>query len=90
MPYIDQEARNRLVAGGSPETVGELNYFVTVLLLDYLWRKGWSYTTYNEVVGVLECAKLEMYRRRVAPYEDTKCTINGDVFDGGPPHHAST
>ena len=28
------------------------------------------YAHLNEVVGVLECAKLELYRRVASPYED--------------------
>ena len=36
----------------------------------------------NELVGVLECAKIELYRRIAAPYEDDKSRINGDVYFG--------
>ena len=38
------------------------------------------YTHVNEAVGVLECAKLELYRRVAAPYEDEKIAENGDVY----------
>jgi hypothetical protein len=48
--------------------------------LKYLDNVNKSYFSYNEVVGVLECVKLEMYRRLVAPYEDRKCKENGDVY----------
>ena len=60
---------------------GELNYAITELALFYLKRKGVSYTNMNEVIGVLECAKLEFYRRATAPYEDKKVEENGDVYD---------
>ena len=30
-------------------------------------------------MGVLECCKLEFYRRVAAPYEDIKIEENGDV-----------
>lgn len=60
---------------------GELNYAITEIMIDYLNRKGVSYTNMNEVVGVLECAKLELYRRMTAPYEDQKIIENGDVYD---------
>jgi hypothetical protein len=30
-------------------------------------------------MGVLESAKLELYRRKIAPYEDDKIAENGDV-----------
>ena len=42
---------------------------------------GKSYSVMNEIVGALECAKLEMYRRIYAPYEDEKIEANGDVYD---------
>lgn len=34
----------------------------------------------REVKAVLECAKLELYRRVVAPYEQQKLELNGDVY----------
>jgi hypothetical protein len=39
------------------------------------------YAHLNEAVGVLECAKLELYRRIAAPYEDDKRSETGDVYD---------
>ena len=61
---------------------GELNYLLTFLVNQYLFRHGEtpSYTDYNEVVGVLECMKLELYRRLIAPYENKKKEQNGDVY----------
>ena len=35
----------------------------------------------GNLVGVLECAKLELYRRLAAPYEDLKIEDNGDVYN---------
>lgn len=84
MPYIDQESRKRLTAksiDSNPVTAGELNWTITQLLDDYVARMGGArYAVLNEVIGVLECAKLELYRRIVAPYEDTKITENGDAY----------
>ena len=82
MPYIQKEKRYKLVAETleSPESPGELNYTITTLCNEYLKLKGVNYTNMNEVIGVLECAKLELYRRMVAPYEDVKKEENGDVF----------
>jgi hypothetical protein len=77
MPYIKQERRHGWTP---PENVGELNYALSQEIKSYLTRKGQSYGTFNDVVGVLECLKLEIYRRLVAPYEDTKIIENGDVF----------
>lgn len=87
MPYIDQEARDRLAQGGRPETAGELNYAVTRLVDRYLTDRAEGgrlrYGHLNEAIGVLECAKLELYRRMAAPYEDRKCREAGDVYQAG-------
>jgi len=60
--------------------VGELNYCITMLCLDYLADKKLSYALLNEVMGVLSCARAEFYRRVVVPYEQAKCDENGDVY----------
>ena len=81
MPYIDKE--NRKDIDGSmtyPRNAGELNYFITKNIHEYLERSGVSYDNINEVIGVLECAKLELYRRIATPYEDKKIKENGDVL----------
>ena len=38
----------------------------------------------NEAIGALECATLELYRRKVAPYEDGKIAENGEVYTVNP------
>jgi hypothetical protein len=84
VPYIDPEARARLDDGGSPKTAGELNYSITRIVDRYLVDKGGiRYAHPNEVVGALECAKLELYRRLAAPYEDEKMRESGDVYEAG-------
>ena len=40
-----------------------------------------SYAEINRIIGALECAKLEIYRRLAVPYEDEKIILNGDVFN---------
>jgi hypothetical protein len=85
MPYVDQITRTKLddaILTVDPESAGELNYTITQLCLAYLAQEGLSYSALNEVVGVLECAKLELYRRAAAPYEDEKASLNGDVYEG--------
>ena len=62
------------------ETPGELNYIITEYLNRYLTSKGVSYATFNELVGVLECAKQELYRRVIAIYEDRKRLENGEIY----------
>lgn len=85
MPYISQDARDRLAADGAPENAGELNYAVTRLVDAYLTRAAaregrTRYAHLNEAIGVLECAKLELYRRVAVPYEDEKIGESGDVY----------
>jgi hypothetical protein len=81
MPYIDKERRKELsVSLPEPGTAGELNYVICMIAMKYIDKKKQSYQTYNDVIGVLECAKAEMYRPLVTPYEDKKIEENGDVF----------
>lgn len=82
MPYIAQARRDEITSGRElPETAGELNYAVTLLILAYVERQKLNYQTINDVVGALEGAKAEFQRRIVAPYEDTKISANGDVYE---------
>lgn len=85
MPYIKEEARNRLEDNNIEneplcQDSGELNYMITRFCDDYITRKGKTYQNLNEVIGVLECAKQEFYRRIVGPYEDRKIISNGEVY----------
>lgn len=83
MPYIKQEDRDRLAKDYIPRNVGELNYFLTVAI-DYYWRtNGKNYQAINDVLGALDGASKEFYRRVAAPYEDTKIAENGDVYYAG-------
>jgi len=34
-------------------------------------------------MGALECAKQELYRRLIAPYEDQKLAGSGDIYRSG-------
>lgn len=83
MPYIPQVCRESIdYFGWDAETAGDLNYVITRIVDDYLKDDEgfFTYTHLNEVIGVLECVKLELYRRVAAPYEDRKCAENGDVY----------
>jgi len=75
MPYIKQERRNLVI----PADAGELNWKITQLIVEYLVSHG-RYQGFNDVIGALECCKLEVYRRLIAPYEDEAKKRNGDVF----------
>lgn len=80
MPYIPQNRRTELYEKPLPETAGELNFLITVLVDDFINHKGKNYQTLNEAIGALECAKQELYRRIAAPYEDEKIKENGEVY----------
>ena len=87
MPYIKSENRAKyerilhelidiLKSLPVEEVDGELNYVVTKLLKEIYPLR---YFHVNKAVGVLECIKLEFYRRVAAPYEDMKIKESGDV-----------
>jgi len=80
MPYISPLRRKELDLKFDPKTAGELNYVLTTQLVNYVFLHGESYQSYNDVMGALEGAKLEIYRRQIAPYEDIKARENGDVY----------
>lgn len=80
MPYVKGKVRAVLRAGTSPRNAGELNYSITALLLQYLKDCGESYQTHNDIMGVLDSAGKEWYRRKVVPYEERKRVDNGDVY----------
>ena len=79
-PYIPYHIRLRLAnKDAHPSNIGELNYSLTKQLLQWIGHNE-SYTKYNEVIGLLECMKMELYRKRVAKYEDIKEKANGKVY----------
>ena len=81
MPYIDEVRRVKLLEfNDQPQNAGELNFLITNLITKYIFMKGEKYQNYNDVIGALEGAKLEIYRRKIAPYEDIKMRENGDVY----------
>ena len=90
MPYVDQEARDRLRLYADhgaegiklvADTPGELNYCITMLVTAYLKRKApFSYQHLNDVMGALTGAQLELYRRVTATYENEAKNRNGDVY----------
>jgi len=85
MPYITQERREALFVGPEPDAEalngGELNYMLTLVCLDYWKRMGQRYAQINDILGALEGAKLEFYRRVAVPFEERKREANGDVYN---------
>jgi hypothetical protein len=87
MPYIKMEDRPKyegplgeligILKSQPVERIdGELNYIITRILKEVYPLR---YFNLNRAMGVLECAKLEFYRRVAAPYEDIKIKENGEV-----------
>jgi len=86
MPYIKKENRVKFQEalwklGPEITCEGDLNYVITSLIHYELIKKGLTYQNVNNLIGALECAKLELYRMIAAPYEDTKIKENGSVSD---------
>lgn len=96
MPYIKKELREALKPElealkrklfnldgfNSDGRAGILNYLITDLLdTCYGPLSDAKYKDYNEAIGMLECCKLEFYRKAAAPYEDLKERENGKVLD---------
>ena len=80
MPYITQDRREDLqYFDETARTAGELNFQLTVAIKAY-WKQNSNYQGINDIIGALEGAKLEFYRRVAAGYEDTKLEQNGDVY----------
>lgn len=79
MPYVKPEIRHMPRSAADFETVGQLNYHISMLWMCYLDIHGLSYQSINDVVGALESSKAEFQRRVVADYEDKKIEENGDL-----------
>lgn len=82
MPYIKQIHRLKFLKSLDqtpvPTNVGELNYLLSTVIKSYLGENT-NYQKINDILGALEGAKLEFYRRVAIPYEDGKITENGDI-----------
>ena len=96
MPYIKKELREELeqplndiigplqdiLIDRKIDRAGILNYVITTLIDScYGPLSDAKYKDYNEAIGMLECCKLEFYRKAAAPYEDLKERENGSVLD---------
>jgi hypothetical protein len=85
MPYIKKSDRSRFdfyldALNANIISPGEFNYCVSRLAWDMVKRLGGNYAACNTVIGALECAKLELYRRIIAPYENDCIERNGDIL----------
>lgn len=88
MPYIArkdraqyQQAIGKLAELVPPDRMarpGHMNYIIS-LLIQRVYGESMRYADHNEVVGLLNCAQQEFYRRFTAPYEDEKIEQEGDL-----------
>ena len=86
MPYIKKENRAHFdevihKISSNVTCEGDLNYIFTSLIHKEIEKKGLNYQTANNLIGMLECCKLELYRVIAAPYEDIKKQENGNVSE---------
>jgi len=91
MPYITQDARwlvdekiDELVENFRKDigwgNTGAANYVITRVILGCMKPTDkWNYSSLSDVIKSLECSKLEIYRRLVAPYEDKCIDKNCDL-----------
>jgi hypothetical protein len=85
MPYIAPEQRNRFAYLDSELenlckydklSAGEMQYIIALMIKH---SRPENYQDMNDVMGALAGAQMEFYRQTVAPYEDTKIKLNGEV-----------
>jgi hypothetical protein len=92
MPYVKNKDRKELndkihaltdsVNDVSEDNIeGVLNYVITTLLTNSVRpdNKKWKYNIFNRAIGILECVKLEFYRRLISQYEAKCIDDNGDI-----------
>ena len=85
MPYIPKSEKDRVDKGlvalhlSEINNAGALNYAVHQVIAKYISQNKDDYQTYNDIIGVLDCAKMELYRRVISDYEDKKILQNKDV-----------
>lgn len=57
---------------------GVINYIFSKMLKE-IYGECESYRFHNEVIGILESAKMEWYRRYTSKYEELCIDRNGDI-----------
>lgn len=66
-----------LIVAAPEMAEGEINYTITRIILATDPEK---YKDHEAIIGRLMSIILEYYRRKVAPYEDTKIKGDNDVY----------
>lgn len=95
MPYIKHEDRVQnvpdrdveisrleigILLGKACRNGGDLQYILAVGIKEYLKNNGLNYQKCQDIIGALEGAKLEFYRKVLAPYEEKKIEENGGIY----------
>lgn len=80
MPYLKFNEKEQLLDHPYPTRPGELNFLITDLCLRYWTKSPQNYQALNDIMGALEGAKQEFYRRKAVPYEEIKIRENGDCY----------
>lgn len=84
MPYINQRDRDFFEPSldeivDSIQDPGDVCFCIYYILQKVCKKDSTRFKTISSLIGEVECAKMEFYRRIVAPYEDIKINENGDV-----------
>ena len=86
MPHIIQEKRKILYKKLTelwdlPELdAGSKNWVICKFLVTQMPKEP-RYSDYNEAIGILECAKLEIARLKLFVYENKKIVENGNALE---------
>jgi hypothetical protein len=83
MPYIKKRERDKITKGltlalEDIDTKGELCFAIYYLMKEFA-EMEMNFDNASNAIAAADCAKLEFYRRILAPYEDQKIQENGDI-----------
>lgn len=92
MPYLKKDFRREIDQYGNlqellkytttlelKDFLGAVNYIIFSIVKVWLDYHGINYGNVSSIIGTVDCAKEELRRRILNPYEDTKISENGDV-----------
>lgn len=86
MPYIPKDRRlalwgqSKIDHDSYVKTKGELNYWITESLIDFINTYGISYHSISDAANAAKDAAIELERRLLGPYEDKMAKKNGDLY----------
>ena len=83
MPYLDETDRER-VHKHRASLPGDIAYEIVQLYNGYTYKRNKLSTNFETMAGFFGgviLGLLDIWDRKVSPYEKEKCRINGDVYD---------